>query len=181
MEQMPGSSTSVHIGQFSMDHANTTFRTKPEYRSRLHGPNSILYNAAARLSYHFNLHGPNISFDVACSSSLEAVHLAVQTLRTGEADMTVCGGVNAVYTPEALLMQTKLKVVSISQSTNVTTTCDTTNSLDSYNNKILEKYKRLSNSTMGDWVCLNTCPISIFEDIGLKNIIDQCIKIGKIF
>ncbi|CAF4686345.1 unnamed protein product, partial [Rotaria sp. Silwood2] len=108
MEQMSGSRTSVHIGQFSMEHAYTTFRMKPECRSRLHGPNSMLYNAAARLSYHFNLHGPNISLDVACSSSLEAVHLAVQTLRTGEADMAVCGGVNAVYTPEALLMHSTM-------------------------------------------------------------------------
>ena len=103
MEKMSGSRTSVHIGQFSTDHALSTFRMKPEYRTRLHGPNSMLYNAAARLSYHFNLHGPNVSLDVACSSSLEAVHLAVQTLRTGESDMAVCGGVNAVYAPENIL------------------------------------------------------------------------------
>ncbi|CAF2150178.1 unnamed protein product [Rotaria magnacalcarata] len=104
MEMMYGSRTSVHIGQFSADHAYNTFRMKPEHRSRLHGPNSMLYNAAARISYYFNLHGPNASVDVACSSSIEAIHLAVQTLRTGEADMAVCGGVNSVYTPETLLI-----------------------------------------------------------------------------
>ncbi|CAF1195338.1 unnamed protein product [Adineta steineri] len=103
MEKMNGSKTSVYIGQFSTDHAITSFRMEPEHRSRFHGPNSLLYNAAARLSYHFNLQSPNVSLDVACSSSLEAVHLAVQSLRTNEADMAICGGVNAVYSPETLL------------------------------------------------------------------------------
>ncbi|UJR38888.1 hypothetical protein I4U23_031556 [Adineta vaga] len=100
MEKMNGSKTSVHIGQFSTDHSINSFNMKPEYRTRYHGPNSLLYNASARLSYHFNLQAPNISFDAACSSSLEALHLAVQTLRTNEADMAVCGGVNGLFAPE---------------------------------------------------------------------------------
>ncbi|CAF1428556.1 unnamed protein product, partial [Adineta steineri] len=112
MEKMNGSKTSVYIGQFSTDHAITSFRMEPEHRSRFHGPNSLLYNAAARLSYHFNLQGPNVSLDVACSSSLEAVHLAVQSLRTKEADMAVCGGVNAVYSPETLLWNSIMGAVS---------------------------------------------------------------------
>ncbi|UJR38870.1 hypothetical protein I4U23_031538 [Adineta vaga] len=112
MEKMNGSRTSVHIGQFSTDHAITSFRMKSEHRSRFHGPNSLLYNAAARLSYHFNLQGPNVSLDVACSSSLEAVHLAVQSLRTNEADMAICGGVNAVYSPENLLYGSIMGAVS---------------------------------------------------------------------
>ncbi|CAF3952735.1 unnamed protein product [Adineta steineri] len=112
MEKMHGSKTSVHIGQFSIDHAITSFRMEPQHRSRFHGTNSLLYNAAARLSYHFNLQGPNVSLDVACSSSLEAVHLAVQSLRTKEADMAVCGGVNAVYSPETLLWSSMMGAVS---------------------------------------------------------------------
>ncbi|CAF1034875.1 unnamed protein product [Adineta steineri] len=112
MEKMDGSRTSVHIGQFSTDHAITSFRMEPEHRSRFHGPNSLLYNAAARLSYHFNLQGPNVSLDVACSSSLEAVHLAVQSLRTNEVDMAICAGVNAVYSPENLLYGSIMGAVS---------------------------------------------------------------------
>ncbi|CAF4039097.1 unnamed protein product, partial [Adineta steineri] len=112
MEKMNGSKTSVYIGQFSTDHAVTSFRMEPELRSRFHGPNSLLYNAAARLSYHFNLQGPNVSLDVACSSSLEAVHLAVQSLHTNEADMAICGGVNAVYSPETLLYGSIMGAIS---------------------------------------------------------------------
>ncbi|CAF1036440.1 unnamed protein product [Adineta steineri] len=112
IEKMHGSKTSVHIGQFSTDHAITSFRMAPEHRSRFHGPNSLLYNAAARLSYHFNLQGPNVSLDVACSSSLETVHLAVQSLRTNEVDMAVCGGVNAVCSPENLLYGSIMGAIS---------------------------------------------------------------------
>ncbi|CAF4156406.1 unnamed protein product, partial [Adineta steineri] len=112
IEKMHGSRTSVHIGQFSTDHAYTSIRMEPEYRSRFHGPNSLLYNAAARLSYHFNLQGPNVSLDVACSSSLEAVHMAVETLRTYEADVAVCGGVNSIYAPESVLYSSTIGAVS---------------------------------------------------------------------
>ena len=112
IEKMHGSRTSVHIGQFSTDHAMTSFRMEPEHRLRFHGPNSLLYNAAARLSYHFNLQGPNVSLEVACSSSLEAVHLAVQSLRTNEVDMAICGGVNAVYSPETLLWSSIIGAIS---------------------------------------------------------------------
>lgn len=102
-DKMYGSRTSVHIGQFSAEHALSVYRLSPECQTRLQGPNTNLYNAAARLAYHFNLYGPNVSLDTACSSSLAAVHMGVQSLRTGESDMAVCGGVNAVYTPESML------------------------------------------------------------------------------
>ncbi|CAF4379502.1 unnamed protein product, partial [Adineta steineri] len=57
VEKVNGTKTLVHIGQFSTDHAIAAARMKPEHRSRFHGPNTLLYNAAARLSYYFNLHG----------------------------------------------------------------------------------------------------------------------------
>lgn len=37
-----------------------------------------------RLSHFFDLHGPSATIETACSSSLVAVHLACQSLRTGE-------------------------------------------------------------------------------------------------
>ncbi|CAF1493587.1 unnamed protein product [Adineta steineri] len=107
VEKMNGTKTSVHIGQFSTDHAVATTRMRPEHRSRFHGPNSLLYNASARLSYYFNIHGPNVSLDVACSSSLDALHMAVQCPRRDEADMAVCSVDHLV-----LMLMVMLKVKS---------------------------------------------------------------------
>ncbi|CAF1090267.1 unnamed protein product [Adineta steineri] len=91
VEKINGTKTLSHIGQFSTDHAITTIRMRPEHRSRFHCPNALLYNTSAYLSYHFNLQGPNVSLYVTCSSYLEALHMAIQCLRTNEADMAVCG------------------------------------------------------------------------------------------
>ncbi|CAF3482496.1 unnamed protein product [Rotaria sp. Silwood1] len=103
LEKMRGSRTSVYIGQFSNDHTFTSVRLKPEQRTRFFAPHILLYNASARLSYHFDLHGSNLSLDSACSTGLQSIHLGVQALRTGEADMAVCGSVNSVITPEQIL------------------------------------------------------------------------------
>ncbi|MBS1694729.1 MAG: acyltransferase domain-containing protein [Actinobacteria bacterium] len=48
---------------------------------------------ATRVCHQFNLRGPGITVQTACSSSLVAVHLACQSLLTGECDMVLAGGV----------------------------------------------------------------------------------------
>jgi acyl transferase domain-containing protein/thioesterase domain-containing protein len=48
---------------------------------------------ATRVSYCFDLRGPSVSVQTACSTSLVAVHLAVQSLQLGESDLVLAGGV----------------------------------------------------------------------------------------
>ncbi|CAF1196895.1 unnamed protein product [Adineta steineri] len=112
VNKMYGSRTSVFIGQFTNEHLVTFHRTKVENETNLLGSNLGLYNASARISYHFNLHGPNLTLDTACSSSLQTIHLAVQSLRTGEADFAVAGASNLNYTPENFFSSNIIGAVS---------------------------------------------------------------------
>ena len=49
---------------------------------------------ATRVSYKLNLRGESMTIQTSCSTSLVAVHLACQSLLTGQCDMAMAGGVS---------------------------------------------------------------------------------------
>ncbi|AFX99653.1 ptzE [Candidatus Endolissoclinum faulkneri L2] len=65
------------------------------------------WSIANRLSYWLDLHGPSMAVDSACSSSLTAIHLACQSLWSGEVFVAIAGGVNLSIHP--------LKYIGLSQ------------------------------------------------------------------
>ena len=67
---------------------------------------------ANRLSYFLDLRGPSMVVDTACSSSLVAVHMACQSLRAGECDLAVTGGVNLILIPETSVSFSKLNFLA---------------------------------------------------------------------
>ncbi|MEH2062926.1 MAG: SDR family NAD(P)-dependent oxidoreductase [Nostoc sp.] len=54
---------------------------------------------ANRVSYFCDFHGPSMVIDTVCSSSLTALHLAVESIRHGESDIALAGGVNLSLHP----------------------------------------------------------------------------------
>ncbi|MGE2716625.1 type I polyketide synthase [Mycolicibacterium litorale] len=49
---------------------------------------------ATRVSHQFDLRGPSLTVQTACSSSMVAIHSACQSLLSGESDMALAGGVS---------------------------------------------------------------------------------------
>ncbi|WP_433930447.1 type I polyketide synthase [Sorangium cellulosum] len=67
---------------------------------------------AARIAYTFGLRGPALSVNTASSSSLVAVHLALQSLQSGECELALAGGANLILTPYNTIKMTKLGTMS---------------------------------------------------------------------
>ena len=86
MEKASDSNTSVHTASFSDDYRLTVTRDQqdlPLYTATGVTPSML----AARLSWCFNLKGPCVNLDSACSSSMMAFDLACQGLRNGDTNM----------------------------------------------------------------------------------------------
>ncbi|WP_027214115.1 type I polyketide synthase [Burkholderia sp. WSM2232] len=71
---------------------------------------------AGRIAYFLGVHGPAIFVDTACSSSLTAVHLAAQSLHSGDCDITIAGGVNLILGPEGTITVARLQAMSRSET-----------------------------------------------------------------
>jgi len=71
-----------------------------------------LASIANRVSYFLNLHGPSMTVDSMCSSSLTAIHLACQDLKLGRTDLAIAGGVNVSVHPGKYLMLSKGRFIS---------------------------------------------------------------------
>lgn len=67
---------------------------------------------AAYASHFFNLKGPSLTVDSACSSSLLSLHLACQSIRSGESEMAIAGGVDLLLDERPHLVFSASKAMS---------------------------------------------------------------------
>ncbi|GAA2149405.1 hypothetical protein GCM10009727_52840 [Actinomadura napierensis] len=93
-----GSRTGVFVGVSAPEYAAFTASDLASLEP-FTATGAALSIIANRLSYLLDLRGPSMIVDTACSSSLVSTHLAVQALRSGEADVALAGGVNLLLSP----------------------------------------------------------------------------------
>ncbi|WP_460366152.1 beta-ketoacyl synthase N-terminal-like domain-containing protein, partial [Actinocorallia lasiicapitis] len=96
--RLRGSRTGVFMGVSAPEYAGLTASdlTRLEAFTATGAALSIVAN---RLSYLLDLRGPSMIVDTACSSSLVSTHLAVRSLRSGDSDVALAGGVNVILSP----------------------------------------------------------------------------------
>ncbi|MEJ7594158.1 MAG: polyketide synthase [Planctomycetaceae bacterium] len=107
-DQLDGTRTSVFIGSFMYDYL--CMQSASDQRDEISAyaaMGTAMCSLSNRISYDFNLKGPSVSLDTACSASLTALHLACQSVWNGEADMAIAGGVNVMLRPEPSIMLSK--------------------------------------------------------------------------
>ncbi|HEV2639449.1 MAG TPA: type I polyketide synthase [Actinocrinis sp.] len=104
---LSGSRTGVFIGAMWQEYAQFTGGSAEAIHahSAIGWDNSVI---ASRIAYALGLRGPAMTVATASSSSLVAVHLAVQSLRSGESDYALAGGVSLMLHPNTSVAMTKL-------------------------------------------------------------------------
>ncbi len=108
---LAGSSTSVFIGISTNDYVYRLTRDTERIDGYL-GSGNALSVAANRLSYVFGLEGPSLAIDTACSSSLVAIHQACLSLRQGESDLAIAGGVNLMLDPAISINHSRARMLA---------------------------------------------------------------------
>ena len=113
LERIAGSPTGVFVGISTHDYGD--IQMYPGNRAQIgsHSNSGTATSIAAnRLSYLYDLRGPSMAVDTACSSALTATHLACESLARGECDLALVGGVHLVLTPEPTIGFCKANMLS---------------------------------------------------------------------
>ncbi|MCX4748871.1 SDR family NAD(P)-dependent oxidoreductase [Kitasatospora sp. NBC_01287] len=107
-----GTRTGVFVGITNSDYARLLEQGGLGKLDAYFGTGTALNAAAGRISYLLGANGPALAVDTACSSSLVALHLAVRSLRSGESDRALAGGVNVIADPSCSVAVSRAHMLS---------------------------------------------------------------------
>jgi pimaricinolide synthase PimS1 len=108
---LSGSRAGVFFGAWTQDYAQlASADPRAIAQHSAQGWNTSII--PARIAYRLGLRGPTLTVNTAHSSSLVAAHLGAQSLRRGETDLALVGGVNLMLTPHMSIQLSKFGAMS---------------------------------------------------------------------
>ena len=111
---LKGSQTGVFVGQYWDDYSmQRIFANEIREIDRYSQLSALRGLSAGRICHLLDSHGPAMQVDTACSSSSLAVHLACQSLHSGDSDLALAGGVSLILAPEHLIGICQMKALSV--------------------------------------------------------------------
>lgn len=110
-DSLRGSKTGVFIGISNNDYSRLHDRCSSSTNAYF-GTGNAFCIAANRLSYLLDLRGPSLAIDTACSSSLVAVHQACNSLRQGECQLALAGGINLIVAPDLTIAFSQARMMA---------------------------------------------------------------------
>nr|VFJ42993.1 MAG: myxalamid-type polyketide synthase MxaB [Candidatus Kentron sp. DK] len=113
---IPGQLTNRQVGIFTgemvTEYGAMTISVPPEDITIHTGGGGNASFLAGRLSYVLGLQGPSLAVNTACSSSLVSLHLACQSLRLGESEIALAGGVQVNLLPSTFVFMSGIQALS---------------------------------------------------------------------
>lgn len=116
LERLSGAPVGVFVGTNAHDYDQLLYQhlqQEPDSPLATYSSTGIHPSSAAgRLAYTFGFTGPAVTVDTACSASLVAIHQACNSLRLGECQMALTGGVLLNLTPDSYIATSRARMLS---------------------------------------------------------------------
>ena len=108
-----GSDIAVFVGVSHNDYQGIQSTAFDHFGITPHSATGTAHSLAAnRISYCFNLQGPSVAMDTACSSALTAIHAACEYIWGGRGDAALAGGVTVMITPGGFIGFSQAAILS---------------------------------------------------------------------
>ncbi|MDM4142049.1 MULTISPECIES: type I polyketide synthase [Mycobacterium] len=116
-ETVRGHEVSVFLGAMTDDYAALMLRDLADNLDHHSFTGISRAMIANRISYAFGWRGPSMTVDSGQSSSLVAVHLGCESVRTGRSTLAVAGGVHLNLSDDIAMLEREFGAVSVSGHT----------------------------------------------------------------
>jgi acyl transferase domain-containing protein len=111
--KLSGKQAGVFIGLSNYDYIQTGVHSGDVERIDAYSGSGVMFSTAAgRLSYFYDFRGPCVTVDTACSASLVSLHMAIRSLRSGECDLALAGGVSLMLSVDPYIALSKVKALA---------------------------------------------------------------------